>query len=102
MREKKKPITDAIEILDRRIPPTAEDLEQRAIIEHDMDIAELIYAARTEAGLTLRELAERVGTTASVMQMLEDAEYKDDSMSMLRRVAKALSRGVEVRDAADR
>jgi len=97
MSERKRPIRCAVEILDRRFPPTADDLERQAIIEHDMEIAELIYAVRTEAGLTVDELAERVGTTAELMQDIEDAEYEGDSMSMLRRVAKALSRSVEVR-----
>jgi hypothetical protein len=38
-----------------------------------------------------------VGTTASVICLLEDAEYQGHSLSMLRRIAKALNRRVEIR-----
>lgn len=94
---KKKVITGATEILDHRHPPTAEDLERRSKIAEQFEIAQLIYDARTEAGLSLRELAELVGTSASALHRLEDAEYEGHSLSMLRRVAKALNRRVEVR-----
>ena len=60
-------------------------------------VASDIYRLRTEAGLSQRELAARVGTTASVVCRLEDAEYEGHSLSMLRRVAAALGRRVEIR-----
>ncbi len=62
----------------------------------DADIAQSIYDLRTGAGLSQRELAARVGTTASVISRLEDADYSGHSMSMLRRIAEALGRRVEV------
>jgi transcriptional regulator with XRE-family HTH domain len=60
------------------------------------EVARAIYTLRTEAGLTQRELAARVGTTASVICRLEDADYDGHSLSMLRRVAAAVGRRVEV------
>ena len=60
-------------------------------------IAEMILAAREKAGLTQGQLAKLVGTTQSVISRLEDADYEGHSMSMLRRVAEALHRRVEVR-----
>jgi DNA-binding XRE family transcriptional regulator len=60
-------------------------------------IARQVYDLRKEAGLTQRELAKRVGTTASVICRLEDADYQGHSISMLRRVAAALDKRVEVR-----
>jgi transcriptional regulator with XRE-family HTH domain len=63
----------------------------------DAQVAQDIYDLRVEAGLTQRDLAERVGTTASVISRLEDADYEGHSLSMLRRVAAALGRRVEVR-----
>lgn len=94
----KQPRTrSASEILDRRHPPTTADIEQRTEIAEQFEVATLIHQARTDAGLSQRELAELVGTTASVICRLEDADYDGHSMAMLRRIAKALNRRVEVR-----
>ncbi|HZK80157.1 MAG TPA: helix-turn-helix transcriptional regulator [Humisphaera sp.] len=94
---KKGKVTNALEILDRRHPPTAEDMKERAAFGQQMEVAELIYQARTDAGLSQRELAERVGTTASVICRLEDGDYEGHSMAMLRRIGEALGQRVEVR-----
>lgn len=59
--------------------------------------AQAIYDLRTEAGLTQAELASRVGTTASVISRLEDADYEGHTLSMIARVAAALGRRVEMR-----
>ena len=47
--------------------------------------------------LSQRELAKAVGTTASVICRLEDADYEGHSLAMLRRIARALDRRVEIR-----
>ena len=39
----------------------------------------------------------RVGTTASVICRLEDADYEGHSLAMLRRIAAALNKRVEIR-----
>ena len=94
----KKPKTNnALEILSRRHPPTGEDLEQQAAFRGQIEVAELIYRARTAAGLSQRDLAARVGTTASVICRLEDGDYDGHSMAMLRRIGAALGQRVEVR-----
>jgi ribosome-binding protein aMBF1 (putative translation factor) len=49
-------------------PSVAERLE----IEHDFALGELIYNLRTEAGLSQGALAERMGTTPSVVSRLEE------------------------------
>jgi ribosome-binding protein aMBF1 (putative translation factor) len=61
------------------------------------DIALQIYELRTQAGLTQRQLARRIGTTASVICRLEDADYPGHSLAMLRRIAAALGQEVQVR-----
>jgi ribosome-binding protein aMBF1 (putative translation factor) len=94
---KRSKATSALEILNRRHPPSAEDIQLRTKFRQEAGIAEVIHAARTEAGLSQRALAKRVGTTASVICRLEDGDYNGHSMSMLRRVADALGRRVEVR-----
>jgi DNA-binding XRE family transcriptional regulator len=60
-------------------------------------IARQVYALRSRAGLTQKELAERVGTTPSVISRLEDDDYEGHSVSMLRRIAAALNKRVEIR-----
>jgi ribosome-binding protein aMBF1 (putative translation factor) len=94
---KKKKTADALEILKRRHPPSPSDLETRTGYRQKIEIAELIHRARVNARLSQRELAERVGTTASVICRLEDADYDGHSLGILRRIARALGQRVEVR-----
>lgn len=69
-----------------------------AIEEHKLSsrIAEMILAERTRAGLTQKGLADRVGTTQSVISRLEDADYGGHSLAMLQRIAEALGLRLEV------
>ncbi len=62
-----------------------------------LEIARQIYDLRTEAGLTQRQLADRVGTSHSQIARLEDCDYEGHSMATLRRIARALGKRLEVR-----
>ena len=76
------------------------DPEQQQAFEEalaDYDVARKIYDLRTKAGLSQRELARRIGTTASVICQLEDADYQGHSLLMLRRIAASLDKRVEIR-----
>ena len=94
---KKRPTTDAVEILHRRYyrgrPDRLAALEKARA---DDNVARKIAALRTEAGFSQRQLAELVGTTASVICRLEDADYEGHSLAMLHRIAAALNRRVEI------
>ncbi len=97
-KKKRKPTSDAVEILHRRYyeahPERLASLdEERA----NLDIACKIYDLRDKAGLTQKELAKLVGTTPSVISRLEDADYEGHSLSMLQRIAAALDKRVEIR-----
>ena len=98
MPKKRKPTTDAGEILHRRYfegkPDMLAALEEARAND---EVARKIYDLRTKAGLTQRQLAKLVGTTASVICLLEDADYEGHSLSMLRRIATAVNRRVEIR-----
>lgn len=61
------------------------------------DVARKIHDLRTRAGLTQSALAKLVGTTASVISRLENADYEGHSLAMLRRIAAALNKRVEIR-----
>ena len=96
---KKKRVTkDALEILDHLYfngkPERLAALEEE---RENARIARLIFKSRTKAHLSQRELAALVGTATSVISRLEDADYEGHSLTMLRRIAKALNRRLEVR-----
>jgi len=98
MTKKREATTDAVEILHRRY--FAGKPKMLALLEEERanaEIARKIYELRTKAGLSQRALAKLVGTTASVICRLEDADYAGHSFSMLRRIASALNRRVEIR-----
>ena len=76
------------------------DPQQIAAYEHEVlnaEIAQKIFDLRTEAGLSQRELAGRVGTSASAICRLEDGDYEGHSLSLLKRIAAALDKRVEIR-----
>lgn len=78
----------------------AGDPEQRDYYEQalfDTEVASMIYDLRCKAGISQRALAEKIGTTASVICRLEDADYEGHSLAMLRRIAAALGKRVEIR-----
>ena len=93
-----KPTSDAVEVLHRRFyagkPGRLKSLEERRANE---EIARKIYELRTAAGLTQGQLAKLIGTTASVVCRLEDADYEGHSLAMLRRIGAALHQRVEIR-----
>jgi DNA-binding XRE family transcriptional regulator len=76
------------------------DPERLASLEEERtnaEIARKICDLRIKADLTQRELAKLVGTTASVICRLEDADYEGHSLAMLRRIAAALNNRIEIR-----
>jgi ribosome-binding protein aMBF1 (putative translation factor) len=92
-----KKTSNALEILDQM---TGKDPVLHAAIRAErlnVRIAEMIYEGRTAAGLSQAQLAERVGTTQSVISRLEDADYEGHSLTTLQRIAEALNRQLEVR-----
>lgn len=97
-KKKRKPTTDAVEILHRRYyegkPERLANLEKARANDQ---VARKIVTLRTQAGLSQRQLAKLVGTTASVICRLEDADYEGHSLAMLNRIAVALNRRVEIR-----
>lgn len=92
-----KPASPALRYLyDRYV---GDDPKQRAAYEEHLEsarIARQIYEFRSKAGLSQRALAKLVGTTASAICRLEDADYRGHSLSMLRRIAAALDQRVEI------
>jgi ribosome-binding protein aMBF1 (putative translation factor) len=90
--------SDALEIIEARF--LAKDPGLRRLVDQATEnarIAQLIYTSRTEAGLSQAQLAQLVGTTQSVISRLEDSDYRGHSLMLLRRIAKALGKRLELR-----
>jgi ribosome-binding protein aMBF1 (putative translation factor) len=88
---------DALKIIDRI---TGEDQELKRLIAEETvnaQVAQMIYEARTKAGLTQGELAKLVRTRPSVIARLEEASYEGQSLTMLQRIAAALDKRLEIR-----
>ena len=87
---------NALRILDR---VTGDNDQLRELIEDETfnaHVSRLIYQARTEAGLTQKQLAELVGTKQPDIARLEDADYEGHSLTMLHRIATALNQRLEI------
>jgi DNA-binding XRE family transcriptional regulator len=99
MAQRKRATTsDAVQILYRRYyegkPERMRGLEEART--HD-SVARKLTTLRLRAGLTQRQLADLVGTTASAICRLEDTDYEGHSLAMLNRIAAALRQRVEIR-----
>ena len=63
----------------------------------NLQLAQMIYDARTRAGLSQRQLADLVGSKQPVIARLENADYEGHSLTMLQRIASALEHRLDVR-----
>ena len=95
---KRRPTTDAVEILHRRYfdGRTVRRAEPEEV-HGNHDPARMVHILREKAGLTQAALAKRVDASASVIRRLEDADSEGFPLTMVRRIAAALNRRVEVR-----
>ena len=92
VKKKAKSTTNGVEILHKRY--IGNNTARKALLEKERvnaEVAQLIYDLRTQAGMTQKALADRIGTTQSVISRLEDADYEGHSLDMLTRVANALN-----------
>jgi DNA-binding XRE family transcriptional regulator len=92
-----KRTTDALALVEKL---AGNSQEMTALLEREksnLDMARKIYELRTKAKLSQAELARKVGTTQSVISRLEGADYDGHSLDILRRIASALEKRVEIR-----
>jgi DNA-binding XRE family transcriptional regulator len=98
MPRKRNVTSDAVQILHRRYyegkPGRAAQLDEARAED---ELARKIHELREQAGLTQERLAKLVGTTASVISRLEDSDYEGHSLTMLKRIAAAVNKRVEIR-----
>lgn len=65
-------------------------------LEEQFTIATEVIALRQKHNLTQKELAERVGTSQPAVARLESGNYRNLSLSFIRRIAEALNAVPEV------
>ncbi|MBN2216467.1 MAG: helix-turn-helix transcriptional regulator [Pirellulales bacterium] len=62
----------------------------------NMSVGSAIFEARAQAGLTQRELADRVDMQQSAIARLESADYDGYTLKTLERIAVAVGKRIEV------
>lgn len=90
-------VRDALKILEKL---TGDEGVIRAGIgaaKINFEVAQMIYDARTQAGLSQSQLAVLIGSKQPVIARLEDADYEGHSLTMLQRIAAALEQRLELR-----
>ena len=88
--------TDAVKIIHKMIADDPTIKEQIALESLNSEIAQLIYDARMNAGLTQQQLADLIHVEQSVIEDLEDADYQDNPLIMLQKIATALNQRVKM------
>src|SRR5258707_8359011 len=94
----RKPKSEALQELYEEV--IGDHPKKQALYEQDLvnlKAAQLMYDMRTAAGLSRRELAKRIGATASVISRLEASDYEGPTVAMLSRIASAVGRTIELR-----
>ena len=98
MSNKRKKTRDALTILHNRyIKGDAGRLAAIAEEKAKLSIATQIYSLRQQNGLTQKELADRMGTTQSVVSRLENTDYESERIETLQKLAAVLQCHLEVR-----
>lgn len=95
---KRRSTSDGLQILERTFvgtDPARREAADKAF--EDAVIGQLIHDALLAAGLTQTQLAKMVGTDQAVISRLEDADYEGHSLTMLRRIAEALGKKLDIR-----
>ncbi len=92
---KKTTTTDAVAILDKRFGSPESDAYMEEELERVL-IGNRIYDLRMKAGMTQAALAKKIGTKASAICRLEDADYDGHSLPTLRKIAAVFGMRVEL------
>jgi len=62
-----------------------------------VQVAKELVRIRSEANLTQKQLAEKIGTTSSVISRMESLDYGRVTLSTLQRIAHALDLELDIR-----
>jgi len=90
-----KMTTDAVAILHKRFSSPESEAYMVEELERVL-IGNQVYDLRTKARMTQSALAKKVGTTASDIDCLENADYEGHSLPMLRKIAAVFGMRIEL------
>ena len=92
-----KMTTDAVAIIHKRFVEGKPELEAYLVEELErILIGNQIYDLRTKAKMTQSALAKKVGTTASDIDCLENADYEGHPLPTLRKIAAVFGMRIEL------
>jgi len=91
------PTTDAVTIIHRRFIEGRPELEAYLVEELErILIGNQIYDLRTKAGMTQAALAKKVGTKATEIDRLENADFEGHPLPLLRKIADVFGMRIEI------
>lgn len=93
----KKTSGDTLKILGEMFFHSKKAQRELRAAQTSAEISRQVFALRMDAGLTQKELASLVGTSHSVISRVEDDDYQGHSLNLLKRIAEALDRKIEIR-----
>jgi DNA-binding XRE family transcriptional regulator len=96
MEKSKRKTTDAVEILDRRYGGDPE--WDQMVLEEEIKtrVGQVVYALRSEAGLTQTRLASKTKLTQAMISKVEHGDYDGDYFNVLLKVCFVLHKKVDV------
>ena len=96
MKQRRRRITDAVEIMDRSYSGSPD--WDRLVAEEGLkaSVGQLVYDLRQEVGLSQTKLADLVGTSQAIISKVENADYEGSALEILSRVCFALHRNISV------
>ena len=83
--------TQALEILENMSQDDPDLQEMIQIAWVNAKVAQLIYATKTQAGLTQQDLADLIGTQQTVIAQLENVPHNQHSQAVLQRITQVLN-----------
>lgn len=93
---KRKKTSDAVELMNRWYGGDDEWDQELAEERVRVQVGQIVYDLRIEAGLSQETLAKLAGTSQSIISRVENADYEGSALEMLYRICSALHRQIRV------
>ncbi len=91
-----KKTSDAAELMDKWYSNTPDWNEMVAEERVKLEVSQIIYDLRAEAGLSQEALAQLISSSQSIISRLENADYEGSALEMLLRICLALHKPLTV------
>lgn len=93
---KRKRTSDAVELMNKWYGGDEEWEQELAEERVRVQVGQIVYDLRTEAGLSQEALAKLAGTSQSIISRVENADYEGSALEMLNRICSALHCQIKV------